>query len=601
MFLIYMMMSFSELDGRRFFYSFYAGALRLFEHQQEINRLNVYPVPDADTGTNLASTLRSVIDSTTPQRSYKATTIAVAEAALTGARGNSGIIFAQFLSGLNEETQTSQSVTVKEFALSVKNSIKYLYEAISNPVEGTILTVIREWAEYVYENAHMEDFRVLLQKAYIVAEESLAGTSEKIKALTSVSVVDAGAKGFVVFLKGINDFLRYADIRRLLNQQQVQEAIIPEVEIEHDRINFRYCTEVLIKGENLERKQVEQMAEAAGDSVVVAGTSGMIRLHVHTDHPEELIDHLRPMGTLSFQKADDMLAQYRAAHEQKYKIALVTDSACDLPDTFLEEYQVNMVPIHLYIDDNQYLDKVTIKPDRFYEIIDKEKVTLRTSQPTVKSFVNLYSRLTSHYDSVVAVHLGSTLSGTWNTSRQAAEKVMKETGKKISVIDSKSLSGGLALQVHRVALLIAGGKSHSEIVQAAIANSGKPKVYASAGSMKQLIRSGRVSRMKGLIGKLLHVRPVVTINQDGVAYLTGKALTRKGSLQNIIRFIKEDPDFRGSEYIVMHANDPDTAGIITQRAMKYNNKPPFTVINIATVFGAHLGAGTVAIAYLPKN
>lgn len=594
-------MSFTELDGKRFFYSFYAGALRLFEHQQEINRLNVYPVPDADTGTNLASTLRSIIDTIQPQRSYKAITSAVAEAALTGARGNSGIIFAQFLSGLNEETHAGQSVTVEEFALSVKNSIRYLYDAISNPVEGTILTVIREWAEYVYEHAHIEDFRDLLQKAYNKAEESLEGTSEKIKALTTVSVVDAGAKGFVVFLEGINDFLRHADIRKLFSGQTIQEAVVPEVEIEHDQINFRYCTEVLIKGKDLDRSKVEKLAEAAGDSVVVAGTSGMVRLHVHTDHPEELIDNLRPMGTLSFQKADDMLAQYRAAHEQKHRIALVTDSACDLPEDFLEENQVNMVPIHLFIDDNQYLDKVTIKPDRFYEIIDKEDVTLRTSQPTVKSFVNLYSRLASHYDSVIALHLSSTLSGTWNTSRQAAEKVMQETGKKIAVLDSRSLSGGLALQVVAAARLIAAGKSHDAIVEQLSLLSGKPKVFATAGSMKQLIRSGRVSRMKGLIGKLLHVRPVVTLDEKGKAFLTGKSLTRKGSLNNIIRLFSQDPQFSSAEYIVMHGNDPETARYITEEAMKYTQKPPLTVINIATVFGAHLGAGTIAISYMPEE
>ena len=596
-----MKMELTKLDGKRFFYSFYAGALKLFEHQQEINKLNVYPVPDADTGTNLASTLRTIIDTVRPERSYKAITQAAAEAALTGARGNSGIIFAQFLSGLNEETQRTQSIGVAEFALSVKNSVNYLYDAISNPVEGTILTVIREWAENIYENAHLKDFRELLQKSYLKAQESLSGTKEKIKSLTSVSVVDAGAKGFVVFLEGINEFLNNADIRKLFSEKQQAQVLIPEVEIDHTRINYRYCTEILIRGKDLDRKFIERMVKESGDSVVVAGTPGMVRLHVHTDRPAELVDRLRPLGVLTFQKADDMLAQYRAAHEQKYSIALVTDSTCDLPDELLEKYQINRVPIQLFINENQYLDQVTIKPERFYEIIDRERVTLKTSQPSLKSFENLYSRLCSHYDSVIALHISSALSGTWNTSAQAAEKVMRETGKQITVLDTGSLSGGLALFVNKAAEWIAAGKKHREIVAGIEAVKGKTRLFATAGSMKQLMHSGRVSRIKGILGRLLHVRPVVSLDDEGRGTLTGKALTRRGSIKDILRNLEHDPGFRDAEFLVMHANDQNAVSQFLEKIKSLNQSEPLAVINIATVLGAHLGAGTLGIAYLPKS
>ena len=134
----------NELDGKNFFYMFFSGAKKILEHQQDINKINVFPVPDADTGTNLASTIRSVIDSIRPTRSYKATTDAIAEAALIGARGNSGVIFAQFLNGMNEETCDCQTIGLKEFAETLKGSVQYLYNAIADPVEGTMITVIRE-------------------------------------------------------------------------------------------------------------------------------------------------------------------------------------------------------------------------------------------------------------------------------------------------------------------------------------------------------------------------------------------------------------------------------------------------------------------------
>jgi dihydroxyacetone kinase-like predicted kinase len=135
-----------EMDGRRLYYTFIAGARKVLENQVELNKINVFPVSDGDTGTNLASTIRAVIDSLQPHRSYKITADRIAESTLENARGNSGIIFAQFLYGMSSETGNLKTVTMKEFAESIKNSVKYIYDAVANPVEGTMLTVIKDWA-----------------------------------------------------------------------------------------------------------------------------------------------------------------------------------------------------------------------------------------------------------------------------------------------------------------------------------------------------------------------------------------------------------------------------------------------------------------------
>ncbi len=594
-------MNIEKIDGRRFFYFFYAGALRLLEHQQEINKLNVFPVPDADTGTNLASTIRSVLDTIRPERSYKHTTMAVAEAALTGARGNSGIIFAQFLSGVDQETCDCQTISLQDFALSVKNAIKYLYEAIAEPMEGTMLTVIREWAEYIQENVYVGDFKTLFVKSYEVATRSLAATSAKIKELTSTAVVDAGAKGFVVFLEGIVELLKSNDLRQLIKMEKpaLVDELDPELDTEGD-LTYRYCTEVLIKGKQIDKRAIEKMLEEYGDSVVVAGASGMVRLHVHTDRPEEVIDRLRPMGKLVFQKADDMLLQFRVAHERKYSIAVVTDSACDLPEDYLEEHQITMVPIYLYMDENQYLDRVTIKAERFYEIISREDHALTTSQPAVKSFVNLYSRLASHYDSVIAIHLSSVLSGTYRTSLQAASKVAAETGKKISVLDSKMLSGGIGLMVKKAVQAAEQGLPHEEIAGMFEKWRDRTVVYAMVGSMRQLIRSGRISQWKGWLARFLHLRPLVTIDREGRAIMIDKAFTLKSGLKKVIRKMTEDKISREEGYVVLHANVPEEARELGKLIEKITGIPPAGYQEISPVLGLHLGAGTVGVTYMVK-
>src|SRR5512143_312079 len=137
----------ARLTGKGYYYAFLAGAKRILENQKELNRINVFPVPDADTGTNLASTVRAIIERVRPHRSFKITSAAIAAAALEGARGNSGVIFAQFLYGLSAEAQDAPEVSVAHFGQAVRRAVRYMDEAIAEPVEGTMITVIRKWAE----------------------------------------------------------------------------------------------------------------------------------------------------------------------------------------------------------------------------------------------------------------------------------------------------------------------------------------------------------------------------------------------------------------------------------------------------------------------
>ncbi len=144
----------TEINGIQLYNSFISGAQRIFENQKHLNKINVFPVADADTGTNLASTMRSIVNASQPHENLKLTAVALADAALVGARGNSGIIFAQFLYGFSNEIKEEETLTVKAFAEYMKNAVKYAYEAIANPVEGTMISVIKDWAEYIY---HLKD------------------------------------------------------------------------------------------------------------------------------------------------------------------------------------------------------------------------------------------------------------------------------------------------------------------------------------------------------------------------------------------------------------------------------------------------------------
>jgi uncharacterized protein len=589
-----------EMDGRRLYYTFIAGARKVIEHQVELNKINVFPVNDGDTGTNLASTIRAVIDSLHPHRSYKITADMIAETTLVNARGNSGIIFAQFLYGMSSETGNFKTITVSQFAESIKNSVRYIYEAVANPVEGTMLTVIKDWANYIYDNRfRFSDFNEIFLSSLTILNKSLIETKSKLSVLTKANVVDAGARGFVFFVEGITEFITHRNLKELI-QVKAETSLFEKIEeIIPEKVEFRYCTEALIKNNSIDNKVLTHILERYGNSIVVAGSDRMRRLHVHTNTPADLFDELRKTGTLAFQKADDMIRQSDVVYNRKWKIALVTDSTCDLSKELIDEYQINMLPININFGENHYLDKVTILPEQFYSLLEENKHYPKSAQVNEKAFTNLYSHLASHYDSVIAIHLSDKLSGTFGSSQKAAQAISKEFNKPITVINSRNLSGALGLIVLRTARAIEAGYAHEQVVEMAESWTKKVKIFVSVRDIKYLIRGGRLSATKGFIARMLNINPIVSIDESGKAIVFDKAFNQKANMEKVMgyvsRLVREKQTWN---YIVLHANNSDAAEWYTDRMEEITAKKPVSVVNISPVIGANTGIGAAAVALL---
>lgn len=591
-----------EMDGRRLYYTFIAGARKVIEHQVELNKINVFPVNDGDTGTNLASTIRAVIDSLHPHKSYKITADRIAETSLENARGNSGIIFAQFLYGMSMETGNYKTINIAQFAESIKNSIRYIYEAIADPVEGTMLTVIREWADYIYDNRHrIKDFNELFLGSVKILNKSLIETKTKLEVLKKANVVDAGARGFVLFIEGIIEFITRRNIKELI-QAKAETALFEKIEESiPQNVEFRFCTEALIRNCNADSKTMHSILNRYGDSVVVAGSDRMKRLHVHTNTPAILFNELRKTGTIAFQKADDMIRQSEVVYNRKWKIALVTDSTCDLSQELIDQYQINMLPININFGENHYLDKVTIQPEQFYSLLEENIDYPKSAQVNEKAFTNLYSHLASHYDSVIAIHLSDKLSGTFGSSIKAAKAISREFNKPISVINSKSLSGALGLVVLRVAKAIEEGNSHNKVVELAEEWVKNVKVLVSVKDLKYLIRGGRLSATKGLIARILNVNPIVSIDENGKAIVFDKSFNQRATMEKVISYVKKMTAGKQIwNYIVLHAQNDEAAQWYSDRMEEITSLKPVSVVNISPVIGANAGIGAAAVAFIPE-
>lgn len=588
------------INGKFLYYAFIAGGNQILQNQAEINRINIFPVNDKDTGTNLASTIRSVIDNIKPHKSYKTTVNNIADAALIGARGNSGVIFAQFLLGLSRETLGKPIITLPEFAESLKKSIPYMYEAVSTPVEGTMLTVIKEWSDYIYSKKEsIRDFENVIIDSFEVLEKSLAETTFKLKALTKSGYVDAGAKGFVLFIKGIIYFIKNRDIRNLKADSQESISLIHSGELTSEEINHRYCTEAIIKNFSINKTELQKILRKSGNSIIIAGTENICRIHVHTNNPAELFHHLKDIGTITFQKVDDMIRQQEAVFKRKWNIALVTDSTCDLSKELIDFYQINVVPINLNFGDNQYLDKVTIQPDQFYDLLKTHAEFPQTSQINEQTFTNLYSHLASHYNAIIAVHLTSQFSGTFANSFKAGERISKEFNKPVYVIDSKNLSGALGLLVLKVAQNIEANESVESIVRSLVNDVIQTKIFVSVRDLKYMIKGGRVSKPKGLIARALGINPVISMDENGKSFLFGKTFSQEASLNKIYTHILKIG--RGKtvwNYIILHAHNAEGAIKAEEKMMQITGKKAVSVVDISPVIGMHAGNGAIAISLL---
>lgn len=595
----------SELDGKRFYYSFIAGAQKIFEHYQGINKINVFPVADGDTGTNLASTMRSIIDTSIPTNNIKVTATALADAALIGARGNSGIIFAQFLYGFSNEIQGEKNLSITDFAEIIKKAVRYAYEAIANPVEGTMISVMREWAEYVYTiKDKFQDFNELIVDSYGQAMESLKDTPKKLEILAKAHVVDAGAKGFVLFLEGMIEFFKHGELKQLAQARNVSKVKeFEEMAHEHESvITYRYCTEALISFENNSpnnKSILTKVIAPYGDSLVVAGSPKKLRLHIHTDEPARLFSEIKDLGNISFKKVDDMVMQSDIVHRRKHKIALVTDSTCDIPQEIIEHHQIHVVPLSVHFEKDFYLDSVTITPDEFYHLMLTSKQSPTTSQPTYKDFTNKYNYLASHYEKIIGIHISEKMSGTFSNSRKSAHAVSERQNIDISVISSNKLTAALGLQVLRAAEALEQGQSYESLTRDIEEWKAKTYLLVSAQTLKYMIRSGRVSSVKGLFGKLLGVQPIVMVNQEGKSELFGKPTSSKQAMKMLIEKAAKMMD--GQKiwgYAISHAMNPAGAEWYAREMESITGQKPKFINSASPVLGAHVGPGVVGLGIL---
>ncbi|MCD6230810.1 MAG: DAK2 domain-containing protein [Dehalococcoidia bacterium] len=307
-------------DGQTLKDMFTAGTEWLEKSVPEINAINVFPVPDGDTGTNMLQTMRSAIDEVNQNSDGGAvSTVAksISHGALMGARGNSGVILSQFWSGLAKGLASGTYFTAKDFANALAEASKAAYECIPTPVEGTILTVLKDAASAANIAAQEtpQDLTIVLQATVKSAKESVARTPDLLPVLKEAGVVDAGGQGLYVLLDGALHYLKGESGKMQYRKPQLAVANIPPHSQPHIaatqvEIPYGYCTNFILEGQKIDVRKIKRNLKRKGQSLVVTGDESMVRVHIHSLKPGEVLNYASKLGKLHEIKIDNMDDQY---------------------------------------------------------------------------------------------------------------------------------------------------------------------------------------------------------------------------------------------------------------------------------------------------
>lgn len=554
---------------------------RLAAECERLNAINVYPVADGDTGSNMLRTAEAIVAALRVDTGDPART--AGDAALMGARGNSGTILSALVRAAAARLAVGD-VDGAAVAAALRAGADAAYRAVPEPVEGTMLTVARAAAE-ASDGATAAD---ALSTALVAARAALDRTTAQLTALGDAGVVDAGAAGLVAALEGIV---------AVLGGEEPEDVgaldIAPVAHVDDPTSRYRYCIGFLIRGADV--PTLRAAAGAWGDSVVVVGDGDLARVHVHADDPDAVMSAAAAFGAVADPAVSDMRRDIAAASALRSAadVAIVYDSTADLPVPDRETWR--MVPLTVHFGDAELRDYVDCTAEEFYARLAASPDHPRTSQPSPGAFAAVYRDLLAQHGHVVSIHISSKLSGTVASARAAAQ----EFPGRVTVIDSLAVSMPLALAVLRAQEALDAGATPDDLPALLDRVRERCGCLFSVPTLEYLQRGGRIGRAQALIGSLLGVRPILAI-EDGEVVPAGRVRGADRVQPALVEeLVRRSAPFPEIDVAIGHAADPAAAAAL--EAIVRDARPGIRSVRTLTlgaVVGAHAGPGALGLGYV---
>ncbi|KTD20228.1 DegV family protein [Legionella israelensis] len=586
-------MSLDKLTGALFHASIIAGCHRVIRHKQFLNEINVFPVADGDTGDNLSSTCTAIIEFSSAEIELKKTLETIADASIIGARGNSGIIFSQFFNLFLKHLPSKAALYFNDFSQILTQVSNEISTFLTHLIQGTMITLIQKWASLCELNQFNASFAKTMLELLPLLYLEVGKTKQSLKILKEANVVDAGALGFYYFIEGFTHFLQ--------NLQNTDTVIIPSplLTLKHPpqlcaSNIYRYCTEAVLKSSSIDKDKLLFFLNEHGNCASVTGNERINRFHVHTNHPHEVFSGLYKDYIIQYPKVDDMLRQYQLLFKKKYSIGLVTDSSANLPQNLMDEYQIYQIPLNVHLGEHHFLDRYSFKLNDFYEMLNSFSHYPKTSCLAPKLIEEKFAQLSELYEHVIVLSVAKSMSGTFDVFQSAARHYDN-----ITVIDTKSNSGGHGLILKYAGELISlkmKPQAVIERIKIAIENT---IIYVVIKQFSSMIRSGRVSKIAGQVASWSKIKPIISLDNEGVGYMASKSFSFDSALKKMIKLVIKRLDteaFTLADYCIVHAGEEINACQLAEHASDLFNKNPSFIEPVSLAIGLHVGKGCIALA-----
>ena len=577
---------------------------KIEENKEEINKINVFPVPDQDTGSNMAKTLLGIKEAIEGKefKNLKEISEAALDGALISAQGNAGVIYTGFLASFLPLLDKNP-VDAKKLAIAFERGAKRAWESIQNPKEGTILDVIDAASQTFKKESEKEtDIIKLLRKAIEKAKEALLATREKMEIFKKANVVDAGGLGFLVILESYLEALEPAWAKTLPAKEMPSEKIKRFVQV----LSNRYEVVSLIENLRLDENTIRARLKKLGNSLDVVRWGNKMKIHIHTDYPDEIKNIIRKSGQILALRIEDMAKEVVGEKSvRKVSIGIVTENnvAC-LPEKVRERYQIETVDAIVDWPGSENLPGENI----YQKMREADKVGIKnfpkTSQGAPKLYYDAFKKQLEKFDKVLSITISHKLSGCYNSACQAKEMLPEEEKERVYILDTLQAAASQALLVLRAVELIQEQREINEVIEELKKLIPQTHLYIIFEDPKWVEAGGRVS--KGQANwirriKKLNLHPLITIKdgavtKDGVVFAKdmAEALFKKLSKESQ----KARKEGKRIRVIISHADNLEGAEKLRQMLKEIKAEVPF--ISLASpIVCSHTGPGTLLAGWMP--
>jgi DegV family protein with EDD domain len=573
---------------------------KIEEHKEEINKINVFPVPDQDTGNNVAKTLLGIKEAI-ENRNFKdlsEISKAALDGALTAAQGNAGVIYVGFLADFLPLLDKNP-VDAKKLALAFEKGAERARQSIQNPKEGTILDVIDAARDVFKKEVEKEkDIVNLFKLAVEKAREALLATREKMEIFRKANVVDAGGLAYLMILESYLEALE-GEKKEAKKEERPSEKVRRFVQT----LSYRYEVISLIKNPRFEEKEIQEKLKNLGNSIDIVRVGEKMKIHIHTDLPDEVKKIMRETGQILSLREEDMAKEVVGEESvRKVSIGIVTEDVADLPAKVIERYQIEIAPLIVNWPEGKNL----LGENIYQKMREADRLGIKafpkTSQATPKSYLDSFQKQLQKFDKVLCLTITSKVSGCYNSACQAREMLEEEEKERVYILDSLAASSGQALLVLQAIELVQEQREISEVLEELKKIIPKIYFYAILEDPKWLEAGGRASKSQtNWIRRMkkINLHPLITI-KDGLVTKGGVIFAKDMAGALFKKISKESQKSREQgkriRVTIGQADNPEGAEKLRKSLKEIRAEVPFISLG-SPVVCAHAGPGSLIAAW----